>query len=155
MAVSVSRRVTVGAELCFDKLSFRCAWTRSYANDPEDPRGGSLMSDTIVLLHGSATGSSSWDPVAGPLASSGARVLAPDLLGYGQSPVPTGSYGIAEEVAHLVRPGAAHMIPITHPGAVVHALRREVVSQTEAKENDHERSPGAHERASAIPFAVP
>ncbi len=61
------------------------------------------MSDTIVLLHGSATGSSSWDPVAGPLASSGARVFAPDLLGYGQSPVPTGSYGIAEEVAYLVR----------------------------------------------------
>jgi len=286
------------------------------------------MTDTIVLLHGSATGSSSWDPVAGSLTSSGARVFAPDLLGYGQSAVLTGSYGIAEEVAHLVRlldlqpyafngtiyavghigtfhlvthslgsliglhlrralgarvtrltlidpvvvsvlrecgedaayaemedqyqrfmslsanreaaahlfvdhwsgtgawdamgtrgramvtslvpklrlemtatrsdtatlawlaespppttiligektllapravarlfgaaleattvvvPGAAHMIPITHPEAVVDAIQREVVPQTEAKENDHERSPGGHDRASAIPFEV-
>ncbi len=61
------------------------------------------MRDTIVLLHGSATGSSSWDSVAGPLVSSGASVLAPDMLGYGQSPAPSGSYGIAEEVEHLVR----------------------------------------------------
>ena len=61
------------------------------------------MSDTIVLLHGSATGSSSWDAVAGSLVSAGARVFAPDLLGYGRSPAPSGSYGIAEEVAHLVR----------------------------------------------------
>jgi len=30
-----------------------------------------------------------------------------------------------------------------------------VVSQIEAKESDHERSPGGHERASAIPFEVP
>jgi len=62
-----------------------------------------VMSDTIVLLHGSATGSSSWDAVAGSLVSAGARVFAPDLLGYGRSPAPSGSYGIAEEVAHLVR----------------------------------------------------
>ncbi len=61
------------------------------------------MSDTIVLLHGSATGSSSWDAVAGSLVSAGARVFAPSLLGYGRSPAPSGSYGIAEEVAHLVR----------------------------------------------------
>jgi len=63
--------------------------------------------------------------------------------------------GAALEATPVIVPSAAHMIPITHPEAVVHALRREVVSQTEAKENDHERSPGAHERASAIPFAVP
>ena len=61
------------------------------------------MSETIVLLHGSATGSSSRDPVASSLVSAGARVFAPDMLGYGQSPAPTGSYGIAEEVAHLAR----------------------------------------------------
>jgi pimeloyl-ACP methyl ester carboxylesterase len=61
------------------------------------------MSETIVLLHGSATGSSLWDPVGGSLVSSGASVFAPEMLGYGQSPAPTSSYGIAEEVAHLVR----------------------------------------------------
>ena len=71
--------------------------------DPSSARWGSLMSDTIVLLHGSATGSSSWDSVAGSLVSSGASVFAPDMLGYGQSPAPTSSYGIEEEVAHLAR----------------------------------------------------
>jgi len=63
--------------------------------------------------------------------------------------------GAALEATTVMVPGAARMIPITHPEAVVHALRREVVSQTEAKENDHERSPGGHEKASAIPFEVP
>ena len=61
------------------------------------------MTDTIVLLHGGATGSSSWNPVARSLVSSGASVFAPDMLGYGASPAPTGSYAIAEEVAHLIR----------------------------------------------------
>jgi len=61
------------------------------------------MTDTIVLLHGGATGSSSWNAVGRSLASSGARVFAPDMLGYGASPAPTGSYAIAEEVAHLTR----------------------------------------------------
>jgi len=78
------------------------------------------MSDTIVLLHGSATGSSSWDPVAGSLVSSGASVFAPDMLGYGQSPAPTSAYGIEEEVAHLVR-----LLDLQHVGAlhlVTHSL---------------------------------
>ncbi len=61
------------------------------------------MTDTIVLLHGGATGSSSWNPVARSLVSSGASVLVPDMLGYGESPAPSGSYAIAEEVAHLTR----------------------------------------------------
>jgi pimeloyl-ACP methyl ester carboxylesterase len=60
------------------------------------------MTDTIVLLHGGATGSS-WNAVARSLVSSGARVFAPDMLGYGASPAPTGSCAIAEEVAHLTR----------------------------------------------------
>jgi membrane fusion protein, multidrug efflux system len=42
------------------------------------------MRDTIVLLHGAAT-ESSWCPVAGSLASSGASVFATDMLGYGRS----------------------------------------------------------------------
>src|SRR5262249_27636365 len=65
--------------------------------------GGSFVTDTIVLLHGGATGSSLWNRVARALVSSGARVFAPDMLGYGPSPAPTGSYAIAEEVAHLIR----------------------------------------------------
>jgi len=61
------------------------------------------MTDTIVLLHGGATGSSSWNSVACAFVSSGASVFAPDMLGYDASPPPTGSYGIPEEVAHLTR----------------------------------------------------
>src|SRR2546425_8016320 len=88
--------------------------------DPSSARWRSFMSDTIVLLHGSATGSSSWDPVAGSLVSSGASVFAPDMLGYGQSPAPTSAYGIEEEVAHLVR-----LLDLQHVGAlhlVTHSL---------------------------------
>jgi len=61
------------------------------------------MTDTIALLHGGATGSSSWNPVARALISSGASVFAPDMLGYGASPASTASYAITEEVAHLTR----------------------------------------------------
>ena len=39
--------------------------------------------------------------------------------------------------------------------AVVDAIRCEVVPQTEAKAYDHERYPGGHDRASAIPLPVP
>jgi pimeloyl-ACP methyl ester carboxylesterase len=49
---------------------------------------GPFMNDTIVLLH-SATGYSSWSPVTSVLSSSGIRVFAPDMLGYGRSPAPT------------------------------------------------------------------
>src|SRR5262249_273920 len=67
---------------------------------------GPAVSDAVRrtdTLHGGATGSSSWNPVARALVSSGASVFAPDMLGYGASPAPTGSYAIAEEVAHLTR----------------------------------------------------
>jgi pimeloyl-ACP methyl ester carboxylesterase len=72
------------------------------------------MSETIVLLHGACTGSYSWDPIAGALESSGASVFAPDLIGYGRSPAPTGSYGIGEEVAHLMRLLDQHNIGTLH-----------------------------------------
>jgi pimeloyl-ACP methyl ester carboxylesterase len=76
------------------------------------------MSDLIVLLHGSATGSSSWTPISAPLAALGASVIAPDLIGYGRSPPPSSSYGIAEEVSHLLglldRPQNGTIHPVTH-----------------------------------------
>jgi hypothetical protein len=39
-----------------------------------------------MLLHGSATGSSSWTPISASLAASGASVVAPDLIGCGRFP---------------------------------------------------------------------
>jgi pimeloyl-ACP methyl ester carboxylesterase len=59
------------------------------------------MQESIVLLHGSATGASSWRRVLERLEPSGVRVFAPDMLGYGQSPAAGPGYGIAQEVAHL------------------------------------------------------
>jgi len=78
------------------------------------------MSDTIVLLHGTGAGSSSWDPVAGSIVSLGASVFAPDMLGYGESPAPSASYGIEEEVAHLSRLPDLHDVGTLH--LVTHSL---------------------------------
>jgi pimeloyl-ACP methyl ester carboxylesterase len=61
------------------------------------------MSDVIVLLHGSANGAYSWGPVRALLGTSGQRVFAPDMLGYGQEPAPSETYDVAEEVRHLAR----------------------------------------------------
>jgi pimeloyl-ACP methyl ester carboxylesterase len=61
------------------------------------------MSEVIVLLHGSASGSYSWGPIRSALATSGASTFAPDMLGYGKAPAPSDGYGIPEEVDHLKR----------------------------------------------------
>ncbi|MCI0572096.1 MAG: alpha/beta hydrolase [Myxococcaceae bacterium] len=84
------------------------------------------MSDAIVLLHGSANGSYSWGPVREGLASRGVTVFAPDMLGYGASPAPSDGYGIAEEIAHLVRlidqQGIRTLHLVAHSLGVMYAL---------------------------------
>lgn len=75
-----------------------------------------MACEPIVLLHGSATGSYSWGVIRHALVTSGADVLAPDMLGYGRAPAPSASYGIKEEVTHLERwldeqrVGAFHLV---------------------------------------------
>ncbi|MEZ5145137.1 MAG: alpha/beta hydrolase [Acidimicrobiales bacterium] len=49
---------------------------------------------TYVLLHGFPGGADDWRGVAGRLAEAGARVLVPDLLGFGASPRPTDFDGL-------------------------------------------------------------
>src|SRR5215475_2730497 len=61
------------------------------------------MGDVIVLLQGSANGSYSWGPVQRALISAGERVVAPDMLGYGKAPPPSGAWSIDEETEHLRR----------------------------------------------------
>ncbi len=61
------------------------------------------MRDAIVLLHGSANGSYSWGPIQRALASTGAKVVAPDMLGYGNAPPPSEAWSIGEETEHLQR----------------------------------------------------
>lgn len=54
----------------------------------------------IVLLHGVAGSSSSWEPVMERLAGS-ARVVAPDLLGHGESAKPRGDYSLGAYASGL------------------------------------------------------
>lgn len=49
---------------------------------------GATDAPPIVLLHGLASDSGTWEPALGPLADRGLRVLAPDLLGHGDSDKP-------------------------------------------------------------------
>lgn len=56
----------------------------------EGPRdGGPLGGQVIVLVHGIPTNSWLWRKIIPPLAASGLRVIAPDLLGFGASDKPT------------------------------------------------------------------
>ncbi|WP_375490606.1 alpha/beta fold hydrolase [uncultured Jatrophihabitans sp.] len=53
---------------------------------------GPQAGEPIVLLHGLASDSDTWDRAAGALAERGLRVLAIDLIGHGQSDKPRGTY---------------------------------------------------------------
>jgi pimeloyl-ACP methyl ester carboxylesterase len=46
--------------------------------------------DPILLVHGHPFDRSMWGPQMVPLAAAGCRVIAPDLRGYGRSPLPRG-----------------------------------------------------------------
>ena len=48
----------------------------------------------IVLIHGIAGCSATWDAVVPRLASFGHAVVAPDLLGHGESAKPRGDYSL-------------------------------------------------------------
>uniref|UniRef100_A0A7S3NPY8 AB hydrolase-1 domain-containing protein n=1 Tax=Aureoumbra lagunensis TaxID=44058 RepID=A0A7S3NPY8_9STRA len=63
-----------------------------------------LYRGTVVLLHGLLTSHASWSEIASRLAASGWRVIAPDLLGFGESPWPRGasSYTVQRHIDELV-----------------------------------------------------
>jgi pimeloyl-ACP methyl ester carboxylesterase len=54
---------------------------------------GSADAPTLVLLHGIAGSSHTWDPVL-PLLAPDFRVIAPDMLGHGASAKPRGDYSL-------------------------------------------------------------
>jgi pimeloyl-ACP methyl ester carboxylesterase len=56
--------------------------------------------DAVVLVHGMAGSSDTWRAVIGPLARTH-RVLAPDLLGHGESAKPTGDYSLGAYASGL------------------------------------------------------
>jgi pimeloyl-ACP methyl ester carboxylesterase len=53
---------------------------------------GPVDAPVIVLLHGLASDSETWDRAIAPLAETGLRVIAVDLLGHGQSDKPNRTY---------------------------------------------------------------
>jgi len=56
--------------------------------------GASDAAEVVVLLHGIAGSSATWEPVLAGLAARGCLVLAPDLLGHGESAKPRGDYSL-------------------------------------------------------------
>ncbi len=56
------------------------------------PRDG----EPLILLHGLASDSDTWDKAIGPLAAQGLRVIALDLLGHGESDKPPGEYLLSD-----------------------------------------------------------
>jgi pimeloyl-ACP methyl ester carboxylesterase len=57
------------------------------AGDP-----GDSGAEVVVLIHGLASDSGTWDRAVAPLAAQGLRVIAVDLLGHGESDKPMGGY---------------------------------------------------------------
>jgi pimeloyl-ACP methyl ester carboxylesterase len=67
----------------------RTAWTEAGPDRGTDP-------EVVVLLHGVAGSSSTWQPVIECLERTGGRrlLLAPDLLGHGESAGPSGDFSM-------------------------------------------------------------
>jgi pimeloyl-ACP methyl ester carboxylesterase len=55
---------------------------------------------TVVLIHGMINSSRHWEGVAGRLAD-GHRVIAPDLIGHGDSATPRGDYSLGAHAASI------------------------------------------------------
>lgn len=83
--------------------------------------------DSIVLLHGSAASSVMWRPVMEILEPL-YQVIAPDLIGYGNSPPWTGTGYTVEEEVRAIQPllpccgGPFHLVGHSYGGLVALAL---------------------------------
>ncbi|MEV6837215.1 alpha/beta fold hydrolase [Streptomyces sp. NPDC051133] len=79
---------------------------------------GPLDAPVLLLIHGSASSTRSWDPLV-PLLTGSHRVIRIDLLGHGRSAKPADrSYALADQArragAALDRLGVAHAVVVGH-----------------------------------------
>ncbi len=63
---------------------------------------GPVDAPVVLLIHGIMSDSTTWTRAADLLAERGYRVLAPDLLGHGESDKPTDGYQLEDFAASLV-----------------------------------------------------
>lgn len=93
---------------------------------------------TVVLLHGGIIDAAevSWPPVIDRLADD-CHVLAPDLLGYGESDLPDGPYsiqrhaGVVEGFLETLTPGAVHLVGVSMGGGVAIQVALDCPAQVE------------------------
>jgi pimeloyl-ACP methyl ester carboxylesterase len=62
---------------------------------------GPAHGQAVVLIHGLASDSQTWDKAIGPMAEYGLRVIAIDLLGHGRSDKPAGGYLLSDFARQL------------------------------------------------------
>ena len=80
--------------------SIRAESVRLHGNDVNYLRGGSDSSETLLLVHGIAGSCNTFEPILEPLAKR-YQVIAPDLLGHGQSGKPRGDYSLGAHASAL------------------------------------------------------
>ena len=101
-------------------------------------QAGAVGDPVVLLLHGLASDSETWDRAIEPLAARGFRVLALDLIGHGRSDKPDGSYLLPDLAASvrdfLTAVGVASATLCGHSlgGAIAMAVASEYPSVVDA-----------------------
>lgn len=89
VSARIARRITTDSDRDMSDIRFARLHSHRVAYRDE----GDLAAEPLVLIHGMAGSSLAWVPVIGPLSAK-YRVIAPDLLGHGQSDKPRTDYSL-------------------------------------------------------------
>lgn len=89
VSARIARRMTTDSDRDMSDIRFARLHSHRVAYRDE----GDLAAEPLVLIHGMAGSSLAWVPVIGPLSAK-YRVIAPDLLGHGQSDKPRTDYSL-------------------------------------------------------------
>ncbi|MEM7335612.1 MAG: alpha/beta hydrolase, partial [Chloroflexota bacterium] len=85
-------------------------------------RNRSTSKQSIICLHASSSTSQQWDAFKNHLENRPYQVVAPDLYGYGQGPLPTDKFSLEDEVdwvlSHLYPLKPFHLIGHSYGGGV-------------------------------------